>query len=83
VASIVDAWVGRNRRQAAPVRRFGAGATFRALRTRQIVDAPTRWPGLSSSPWILWYPQPRFSVASGAISAAISALTGGRLVRFG
>jgi hypothetical protein len=32
---------------------------------------------------IRWYPQPWFSVASRSISAAISALTGGRPVRFG
>jgi hypothetical protein len=38
---------------------------------------------LSSSPWIRWYPQPWFSVASRSISAAISVLTGGRPVRFG
>jgi len=75
--------VCRNCRQVAPVRRFGAGAIFRAVRTRRMVDALTRWPGLNSSPWILWYPRPRFSVASRSISAAISALTGGRLVRFG
>ena len=48
-----------------------------------MVDAPTRWPSFSSSPWILLYPQPLFSVASRSISAAISALTGGRPVRFG
>jgi hypothetical protein len=29
------------------------------------------------------YPQPQFSVASRSMSAAISALTGGRPVRFG
>jgi hypothetical protein len=38
---------------------------------------------LRSSPWIRWYPQPVFSVASRSISAVISALTGGRPVRFG
>jgi hypothetical protein len=38
---------------------------------------------LSSSPWIRWYPQPVFSVASRSMSAVISALTGGRPVRFG
>jgi hypothetical protein len=27
-----------------------------AGRTRRIVDAPTRWPSVSSSPWIRWYP---------------------------
>jgi hypothetical protein len=31
---------------------------FRALSTRRIVEAPTRWPSLSSSPWIRWYLQP-------------------------
>jgi hypothetical protein len=48
-----------------------------------MVDAPIRWPSLSSSPWIRWYPQPLFSVASRSISAAISALTGGRPIRCG
>ena len=41
-----------------------------------MVDAPTRWPSLSSSPWILLYPQPLFSVASRSMSAAISARHG-------
>ena len=31
-----------------------------ALRTRRMVDALIRWPSLSSSPWIRWYPQPLF-----------------------
>jgi hypothetical protein len=48
-----------------------------------MVDALTWWPSLSSSPWILLDPQPQFSVASGAISVTISALTGGRPARFG
>jgi hypothetical protein len=60
-----------------------AGGIFSVLRTRRIVDAPTRWPSLNSSPWIRWYPQPWFSVASRSISAAISGLTGGRPVRYG
>jgi hypothetical protein len=60
--------------------RFGAGRIRSALRTRRIVDALTRWPSLSSSPWMRWYPQLLFSVASRSISAAISALTGGRPV---
>jgi hypothetical protein len=38
-------------------------------------------PSFSSSPWIRWYPQLSFSVASRSISAAISALTGGRPAR--
>jgi hypothetical protein len=48
-----------------------------------MIDALTRWPGFSSSPWIRWYPQPWFSVASRSISEAISALTGGRPIRYG
>ena len=39
------------------------------------MDALARWPSLSSSPWIRWYPQPVFSVASRSISAVISAPT--------
>jgi len=54
-----------------------------ALRTRRIAGALTRWPSLRSSPWIRWYGQPWFSVASRSISAAVSALTGGRPVRCG
>ena len=53
----------------APDGRWGAGGIFSALRTRRIVDALTRWPTLSSSPWILLYPQPLFSVASRSMSA--------------
>ena len=77
------AWVCRNCRQVVSVRRFGAGGIFRALKTRRMVDALTRWPSFSSSPWIGWYPQPLFSVASRSISAAISALIGDRRVRCG
>ena len=40
-------------------------------------------PSWASSPWILLYPQPLFSVASRAMRAAISALTGDRPVRLG
>jgi hypothetical protein len=72
------AWACRNCRQVVPVCRFGAGGIRRALRTRRIVEAPTRWPSLSSSPWIRWYPQLLFSVASRSMSAVISALTSGR-----
>jgi hypothetical protein len=53
------------------------------LRSRRIVDALTCWPSLSSSPWMRWYPQPWLSVASRPMSAAISALTGGRPIRCG
>jgi hypothetical protein len=83
VASIVAACARRKFRHVVSVRRRGAGGIFSALRTRRIVDALTRWPTLSSSPWILLYPQPLFSVASRSMSAAISALAGGRPVRFG
>ncbi len=48
-----------------------------------MVDALTRWPSLSNSPWILLYPQALFSVASRSMRVAISALTGGRPVRLG
>jgi hypothetical protein len=41
-ASMVDAWVRRNRRQVVWSRRTGAGGTPRRLRIRRIVDAPTR-----------------------------------------
>jgi hypothetical protein len=83
VASIVAACVCGNCRQVASVRRSGAGGIFRVLRIRRMVDALTRWPSLSSPPRIRWYPQPLFSVASRSISAAISALIGGRPMRFG
>ena len=46
--------------------------------TRRIVEALTRWPGLRSSPWMRWYAQLWFSVASRPMSAVISALTAGR-----
>jgi hypothetical protein len=39
---MVDAWVRRNCRQVASVCRSGAGEIFSTLRTRRIVDAPTR-----------------------------------------
>jgi hypothetical protein len=81
MASIVAAL----RVQELPPRGVGAplrsGGIFRALSTRRIVEAPTLWPSLRSSPWIRWYPQPWFSVASRSISAAISGLTGGRRAR--
>ena len=42
-----------------------------------------RWPSLSNSLWIRWYPYEAFSAASRSMSTAISTLTGGRPVRFG
>jgi hypothetical protein len=82
-ASVVAACACRNFRQVVSVCRLGAGGIFRARRIRRIVDALTRCPILSSSPWILLYPQPVFSVANRSISEAISALTGGRPVLCG
>jgi hypothetical protein len=83
VAGIVAAWAFRNWRQVVPVWRFGAGGIRRALGIRRIVEAPARWPGLSSSPWIGWYPRLLFWVAGRSMSAVIPVLAGGRLVRFG
>jgi hypothetical protein len=77
-ASIVAACACRNVRQVVSASRLGAGGIFRALRIRRMADALTRWPTFSSSPWILLYPHPLFSLASRSISAATSALTGGR-----
>ncbi len=45
------------------VRRTGAGGIRWRRRIRRTVEAPIRWPSLSSSPWILLYPQFGFSVA--------------------
>src|ERR1039458_9182343 len=41
-----------NVRQVVSICRLGAGGIRNVLRTRQIVEAPTRWPSLRSSPWI-------------------------------
>src|ERR1700722_4401939 len=43
-ASIVVAWACRNSCQVSSMCRFGAGGISSALRTRRIVEAPTRWP---------------------------------------
>ena len=57
-ASILAACVCRNCRHVVSVNRSGAGGIFRVFSIRRMVDALTRWPSLSSSPWILLYPQP-------------------------
>jgi hypothetical protein len=49
---MVEACARRNRRQDVSVDRSGAGGIRRSLRIRRIVDAPTRWSSLSSSPWM-------------------------------
>jgi hypothetical protein len=87
----LDVLSQRRRSRRLPQRSWRAdnGAPFRrrgirsARRTRRTVDALTRWPSLSSSPWIRWYPQPWFSVAGRPMSAVISVLTGGRPLRCG
>ena len=53
-----------------------------ALRLMLVIAAAHRARRLLA-PLAPWYPQPWFSVASRAISAAISALTGGRPARRG
>jgi hypothetical protein len=51
---MLQACARRNRRQDVSVARSGAGGVRRSLRILRIVDAPTRWPILSSSPWMRW-----------------------------
>jgi len=48
-----------------------------ALQDRRIVEAPTRWPSLSSSPWILTYPQRGFSRAIRTTKATMTSSIGG------
>jgi hypothetical protein len=48
-----------------------------------MVDAPTRWPSLSNSLWILLYPQLGFSLAMRLISSVTAVETGGRPTRCG
>ena len=83
MASMLVAWVRRNCRQLVSVRRKGAGGIRWRLRIRRIVEAPTRWPSLSNSPWILRYPQLGFSRAIRTTSATMMSSIGGRPGRFG
>ena len=82
-ASMLAAWVRRNCRQLLSVRRDGAGGMRWRLRIRRIVEAPTRWPSLSSSPWSLMYPQRGFSRAIRTTKAARTSSIGGRPARWG
>ena len=75
---MLAAWARRNCRQLVSACRSGAGGIPRRLRIRRIVEAPTRWPSLSSSPWILMYPQLGFSYAIGTTSTVRTSLIGGR-----
>jgi hypothetical protein len=77
------ACVRRNCRQLVSVCRTGAGGIRCPFRIRRIVGAPTRWPSLSNSPWILWYPQFGLSVAIRTTSVAIASSIGGRPGLFG
>jgi hypothetical protein len=81
--SMLLAWVRRNCRQVVAVCRTGAGEIRWRWRIRRIVEAPTWWPSLRSSPWILLYPQFGFSRAIRTISAASTSSIGGRPDRFG
>ena len=47
---MVAAWVCRNCRQVVSLCRVSAGGIFIVLRTRRIVEALTRWPGLGARP---------------------------------
>jgi hypothetical protein len=82
-ATIVDAWARRTCRQVVSVQRTGAGGIRNRCRTRRIVDDPTRWPSVSNSPWIGWYPQRWLSRAMRSINAAIASLRGGRPMWWG
>jgi hypothetical protein len=82
-ANMVVACVRRNRRQLVSVCRDGAGGIRWRFRIRRIVEAPTRWPSLSNSPWIRMYPQRGFSRAIRTTKAARTSSIGGRPVRLG
>ena len=53
------------------------------FRIRRIVEAPTWWPSVSSSPWIRMYPQLGFSRAIRTTNAASTSSIGGRPGRIG
>src|SRR5215212_5439207 len=46
---------------------------------RRMVEAPTRWPSLSSSPWILTYPQFGFSTGARPEAVEVPGPLSGRL----
>jgi hypothetical protein len=69
------AWVRRNCRHVVSVCHTGAGGMQWRLRIRRIVEASTRRPSLSSSPWILCcYPQWGLSVAIRTTTAFLAAV---------
>ena len=78
-ARIASAWERRNCGQIGPVRR-GAGPMPLALRISHTVDAATLTPRPASSPWILRYPPPGFSLASRRTRALMSRRVAGRPV---
>ena len=80
-ANMLEAYVRRNCRQLVSVCRTGAGGMRWRVKIRRIVDAPTRWPSLSNSPWSLMYPQRGFSRAIRTTKATSTSSIGGRPVR--
>ncbi len=78
---------GRLRAQDLPPAGVGvpdrAGGMPWRCRIRRIVEAPTRWPSVSSSPWILTDPQRGFSRAIRTTKATRTSSIGGRPARFG
>ena len=78
-ARIASAWERRNCGQAAPVRR-GAGPVPLVVRISHTVDAATLTPRPASSPWILRYPHPGFSLASRRTRALMLRRVAGRPV---
>ena len=82
-ASMPVAWVRRSCRQLVSVCRNEAGGMRWLCRIRRIVEAPRRWPSLSSSPWSLTYPQRGFSLAIRDTRSVRTSSIDGRPVRWG
>ena len=78
-ARIASAWERRNCDQVGPVR-LGAGSMPLALRISHTVDAATLTPRPASSPWILRFPHPGFSLASRRTRALMCLRVAGRPV---
>jgi hypothetical protein len=78
-ARMASAWERRNCDQVGPVRR-GAGSMPLALRISHTVDAARLTPRPASSPWILRYPHPGFSLASRRTRALMCRRVAGRPV---
>lgn len=81
-ASRAWAWERRKSVQVLAAR-SGAGSMPASLSISQTVDAATVIPSTSSSPWILRYPQPGFSVARRKTRVRMECTVRGRPGRFG